>query len=146
MSDNNNALAGQIPAEPYPALRSLHRLVGEWKATGPYLEGLMKFEWMEGGFFFIQYVDAHHGERKIKAVEYIGFDEDTQTLRSHFMDTNGSNFAYTWELVGDTLKIWFGDKGSNNFFVGTFSEDGNSYAGQWQWPGGGYEVSMTRVK
>ena len=83
MSDNNNALAGQIPAEPYPALRSLDRLVGEWKATGSFLEGSMVFEWMEGGFFFIQHVDTHHGEHKIKGVEYIGFDEDTQTLRSH---------------------------------------------------------------
>ena len=50
MSDNNNALAGQIPAEPYSALRSLDRLVGEWKATSSFLEGSMVFEWMEGGF------------------------------------------------------------------------------------------------
>ena len=51
MSDNNNALAGQIPAEPYSALRSLDRLVGEWKATGSFLEGSMVFEWMEGWLF-----------------------------------------------------------------------------------------------
>ena len=61
------------------------------------------------------------------------------------MDTNGSNFTSTWELVGDTLKIWFGDKGSNTFFAGTFSEDGNSYTAQWQWPGGGYEVTKYSV-
>jgi hypothetical protein len=34
----------------------------------------MVVEWMEGGFFFIQHIDAHHGEQKIKGVEYIGFD------------------------------------------------------------------------
>jgi hypothetical protein len=146
MADSNNALAGQLPAESYPVLRNLDRLVGKWKATGSYLEGFMVFEWMEGGFFLIQHVDAHHGERQIKGVEYIGFDEDTQTLRSHYMDTHGSNFTYTWELVGDTLKIWFGDKGSDDFFVAKFSEDGNSYSGRWQWPGGGYSVQMTRIK
>ena len=34
----------------------------------------MVVEWMEGGFFSIQHIDTHHGEQKIKGVEYIDFD------------------------------------------------------------------------
>ena len=146
MGDSNNHLAGRIPAEPYPELRQLEPLVGRWTVSGPYLNGMIGFEWMEGGFFLVQNVDARTPERKIKGVEYIGFEEDTQTLRSHYLDTNGSNFTYTWELDGGRIRIWFGDKDSDNLFDGHFSEDGNSYSGRWRWPGGGYEATMTRVK
>lgn len=145
MSDSNNHLAGRLPAEPYPALRQLDRLVGEWEVTGSFLQGVISFEWMEGGFFLVQRVDCEGGGRTIRGVEYIGFDEDTQTLRSHYMDVNGSNFTYTWMVEGDSVRIWFGDEGSDNFFTGHFSADGRSYAGNWQWPGGGYTATMTRA-
>jgi hypothetical protein len=145
MADSNNHLAGRIPADPYPALRQLDRLVGEWMVTGPFVQGRISFEWMEGGFFLIQRVDAEGGGRLIRGVEYIGYDEDTQTLRSHYMDVHGSNFTYTWAIEGDRIQIWFGDQGSDNFFEGNFSEDGDSYSGAWQWPGGGYAATMTRA-
>jgi hypothetical protein len=144
MADSNNHLAGRIPVTPYPALRQLHRLVGAWEASGPFFTGTVRFEWMEGGFFLVQHVDAQAGGREIRGVEYIGFDEDTQTLRSHYLDTQGSNFTYTWAIEGDTIRIWFGAKGSDNFFEGRFSEDGESYSGRWQWPGGGYPATLTR--
>jgi hypothetical protein len=70
----------------------------------------MTYEWMEGGFFLIQRVNAVAGGRAIKGTEYIGFDEDTHTLRSHYVDVHGSNFTYTWEIDGDTIRIWFGEK------------------------------------
>lgn len=145
MADSNNHLAGRIPPEPYPALHQLDRLVGDWEASGPFLEGRISFTWMEGGFFLIQRVDAEAGGRVIRGVEYIGYDEDTQTLRSHYMDVHGSNFTYTWAIDGDRIRIWFGDEGSDNFFEGHFSDDGTVYSGQWQWPGGGYTATITRT-
>jgi hypothetical protein len=104
---------------------------------------------MEGGFFLIQHVELNAFGREIKGVEYIGFDEETETLRSHFMDNQGSNFTYTWDLDGDELWIWFGEKDSENFFRGTFDASGDCYSGRWQWPkpGGGkagYEATLTR--
>jgi hypothetical protein len=146
MADSNNTLADRLPSKPYPALRTLERLVGTWDVTGPFIEGQVKFEWLKGEFFLVQHVDVHRSDHNITGVEYIGFDEDTETLRSHYMDNNGSNFTYTWEITGDVLKIWFGDKGSDNFFEGHFAENGDSYSGKWQWPGGGYEATMTRTK
>jgi hypothetical protein len=150
LGDNNNAHAGNLPPSPNPALRKLDRLVGRWTVDGSSVLGQVEYEWMEGGFFLIQHVDLTAFGRPIKGVEYIGFDEDTETLRSHFMDNNGSNFTYTWDLEGDTLRIWFGEKDSDNHFRGTFDETGNSYRGRWQWPDGrggttGYEVTLTRA-
>jgi hypothetical protein len=145
MSDSNNHLAGRLPAEPHPALRQLNALIGQWKATGSFLQGHMSFEWMEGGFFLIQHVDAHARGRQIKGTEYIGFDDDTQTLRSHYMDVHGANFTYTWEIEAPAVRTWFGEKGSDNFFEGRFSEQGDAYSGAWRWPGGGYAVTLTRV-
>jgi hypothetical protein len=150
MADNNNDLAGQLPEEPYLQLKKLERLLGKWKVSGDFIEGGISFEWMAGGFFLIQQVDLRRGDYPITGVEYIGFDEDSRTLRSHFMDNHGSNFSYTWDLQGNTLRIWFGDKDSDNFCIATFSEDGNSYHSRWQWPEGGaiggYEADLTRIQ
>ena len=145
MADSNNDLAGRLPAVPHQALRQLDALVGEWEVSGPFLNGSVRFEWMDGGFFLIQQVDCRTSDRAIKGIEYIGFDEETQTLRSHYMDVHGSNFAYTWEVDGDDVRIWFGGKGSDNFFEGRFADDGASYSGSWRWPGGGYDVRLTRI-
>lgn len=150
MADNNNASAKNLPEKPNPALRKLDRLVGKWKVTGPGIEGEVTFEWMEGGFFFIQHFNLTYGEMKIKGIEYTGFDEDTQTLRSRLLDIRGANFTYTWDIEGDTMWYWFGEKGSPNFSRGTFSKDGNTITGRWQWPEddgttGGYEYITTRI-
>ncbi|MEV4580387.1 hypothetical protein AB0K16_44850 [Nonomuraea jabiensis] len=150
MADNNNDRAASLPATPNPALKTLDRLVGTWQITGSAFTGRTTFAWMEGGFFFIQRSTAQHNGVPITAVEYIGFDEDAQTLRSHAMDNRGSNFAYTWELDGDTLTVWFGDKGSDTYLKTTFSGDGDTATGGWRWPTGdggtgGYEATMTRI-
>jgi len=145
MADSNNNLAGKIPSKLYPALKTLEPFLGKWKVSGGFVEGTVSFEWLEGGYFLVQNIDIMHGNQVIKGLEYIGFDEDTQTLRSHYMDNNGSNFTYTWEVKGKTIRIWFGNKDSDNFFEGMFEDNGKSYSGNWQWPGGGYEATMTRV-
>lgn len=146
MADRNNDRVGSLPAKPSSVLRSLDRLVGRWTISGGFFEGSIAFEWMEGGFFLVQHVDARAGGQRVKGIEYIGFDEATQSLRSHYMDVHGANFAYAWELDGDSLRIWFGDRGSDTRFVGRFGPDGDSYVGRWEWPGGGYEVVATRVR
>jgi hypothetical protein len=145
MADNNNDALASMPLTPNPELKKLERLLGTWKIDGDFVTGKVKFEWMEGGFFMIQHINFQRGDRTIKGVEYIGFDEDTQTLRAHLMDNNGSNFTYTWDLEGDTLRIWFGEKGSDNFYVGHFNDIGDSYSGRRQWPGGGYEAIATKL-
>jgi hypothetical protein len=149
MADNNNALAGRLPKKPNPALKKLNCLVGKWKQFGD-ADGTAEYEWMDGGFFLIQRFFFHMGKRRFKGIEYIGFDEDTKTLRSHLMDNTGQNLTYTRDINGDTLTIWFGDKGSSNFYRGQFSKDSNILTGRWQWPEadgkiGGFKLNMRRV-
>jgi hypothetical protein len=149
MSEHNNEQAGKLPAEPNPALRQFDRLIGNWRISGKDVEGTIRFEWMEGGFFVIQHYDLINFGKHYKGIEYIGFDEDTGTLRSRLMGTDGSRFMYTYEFDGDKMYYWFGEKGSDQYSVGTFSDDGNSLTGRWQWPNadgtqGGYEYTITR--
>jgi predicted enzyme related to lactoylglutathione lyase len=150
MADTNNYLAGQMARTPNAALRTLDPLVGTWTITGDTFNGRTTFEWADGGFYLVQRSHADHGGREFSATEYIGWDEDTQTLRSVMLDSAGSKFAYTWRLAGDTLTVWFGDEDSSNFLSATFGSDGDTVTGAWQWPDGkggtdGYRTTMTRT-
>jgi hypothetical protein len=49
-----------------------------------------------------------------------------------------------YELDGDTLTIWGGQRGSDSYYKATFSADGNILSGGWTWPGGGYRVITRR--
>jgi hypothetical protein len=53
---------------------------------------------------------------------------------------------YIYEMDGDTLRIWAGEKGSPAYMKGKFSEDGNTFSCEWTYPGGGYKATGTRVK
>lgn len=132
-------------AAPNPALGSLERLVGAWDVSGPEIRGRVTFGWMGGGHSLVQRVDLDHGGSRIRGVEYIGYDEESGHLRSHYFGNSPGVLEYAYELEGDVLRIWFGDVGSPARFEGRFSEDGETNTGAWTWPGGGYESTMTRV-
>ncbi|HEX8220909.1 MAG TPA: hypothetical protein VF914_17095 [Chloroflexia bacterium] len=146
MAENNtDAPPSPPPSAPSPALRSLDRLVGTWKVSGPGLEGQVTFEWMEGGFFLMQHVQLNQGGQRTQGIEIIGHDHESDSLKSHYFASDGSILEYTWDVSDDTLTIWFGSAESPAFYRGDFSADGNTNSGAWQWPGGGYESTMTRV-
>ncbi|MGB9288217.1 MAG: hypothetical protein WCC31_05885 [Terracidiphilus sp.] len=135
-----------------PALRRIGEIfVGAWNLSGG-ATGTVRFEWAEGGLFLIQRVDLTVFGRKIKGVEMIGHlhrigedpSDDIWTRFYSFGD--GLTLDYVYELTGRTLTIWFMKKGSDSRYVGEFSKDGNSFKGAWAWPGGGYEVTGTRVR
>ncbi len=138
-------------AQPSPKLKALDRLVGRWRVSGPDIDGQVTYEWMEGGFFLIQQVDFVHGGRQIKGMEIIGhvapFSEPpSPDVKSRFYDTEGNTFDYVYELEGDTLMIWGGEKGSPAYYKGTFSPDGSVNSGAWVYPGGGgYASTMTKI-
>ncbi len=137
---------------PNPDLRSLDRLVGTWKETGG-VEGTIVYKWMEGSFFLVQRVDLERHGHKIKGIEIIGhlqpFGEapgaDIKSRFYSFLD--GMTLDYVYELDGDTLTIWGGERGSPAYYKGKFSDDGNTLTGGWVYPGGGgYETVATRAK
>jgi hypothetical protein len=150
MTEENTYPQAQQPPEPAPDLRGLDRLVGTWNVTGG-ANGTVTYEWMEGGFFLLQHVDFEQEGQRIKGLEVIGHErpfgaEPGPDLKSRFYDSMGNTLDYVYELEGDTLTIWGGEKGSPAYYRGTFSADGNTCAGAWVYPGGGgYQSTMTRA-
>lgn len=60
-----------ITQKPSPHLAALGRLVGTWRVDGG-AEGLVTYEWMEGGFFLIQRVDLVQAGTPVRGIELIG--------------------------------------------------------------------------
>jgi hypothetical protein len=148
MADNISQATEPLLA-PSPALKRLDKLVGTWKVSGD-AQGQITFEWMEGGFFLIQRVDLEHGGHHIQGIEIIGHERKfgeapSEDIKSRFYSNTGDTLDYVYELEGDTLTIWGGQKGSPAYYQGKFSQDGSTFAGRWVWPGGGYEANGTRV-
>ncbi len=149
MADDNTNV--RQPPEPDPDLKSLDRLVGPWEISGG-AQGKTTYEWMDGGFLLIQHVDLEHYSQKIKGVEIIGHErqfgaEPSEDIKSRFYDNMGNTLDYVYELDGNTLTIWAGEKGSPAYYKGKFSDDGNTMTGAWVYPGGGgYDSTATRVK
>ena len=137
-------------AQPSPEVQALDRLVGTWNVTGGAV-GTVRYEWMPGGFFMLQHIELEQSGQPITGIEVIGnlrpFGEPAGSdVVSRVYDTSGNTLDYVYELVGDTLTIWGGAKGSPAYFEGTFSPDDQSVDGAWVYPGGGgYDSTMTRA-
>ena len=152
-NDNTNDAQtyGRQP-EPSPELRELDRLVGKWAVSGDYVEGTSTFEWMEGGFFLLQRVDFEGQDgHRIKGIEIIGHErpfgaEPSEEIKSRFYSNTGDTLDYVYELEGNILTIWGGERRSPAYYKGMFSADGDTLGGAWHYPGGGgYEATSTRV-
>lgn len=141
----------QQKPKPDHALESLGRLVGTWKVSGE-AQGQVSYEWMEGEFFLVQHVDLEQDGQRSRGIEIIGRErgfgasEPSEDIKSRYYDDQGNTFDYVYELERDTLTIWGGEKGSPAYFKGTSSDDGDTLAGAWVYPGGGgYSSTATRV-
>lgn len=150
--DNTAAQAYQQAPEPAPDLRALDRLVGTWQQSGNHLTGTTAYEWMEGGHFLLQRFDFTTLDgRKISGTEIIGHErpfgaEPSEDVKSRVYTNTGDTLDYVYELEGDTLTIWGGERGSPAYYRGTFSDDGDTLSGAWHYPGGGgYEAVSTRT-
>jgi hypothetical protein len=138
------------PPQLSPDLSRLDQLVGTWNVSGG-ARGQVTYEWMDGGFFLIQHVDLEQYGQKSKGIEIIGHErpfgaEPSPDITSRFYDNHGNTLDYVYELEGDTLTIWGGQKGSPAYYKGRFSDDGNTMTGEWVYPGGGgYRSTSTRV-
>jgi hypothetical protein len=150
MTDDN--ISAQVQqSSPNPTLRQLDRLVGRWKVTGE-AQGQVAYEWLEGGFFLVQHVDLEHEGHLNKGIEIIGQErgfgssEPGAEIKSRYYGNQGETFDYVYELEGDVLTIWGGEKGSLAYYRGGINEDGNTIQGAWVWPGGGYQATLTRME
>jgi hypothetical protein len=146
----SEAEVAEKAASPDADLRALDRLVGTWKLGGD-TEGTVTYEWMEGGFFLIQRVDMTLFGHAVRAVEIIGHlrafgEQPSRDIRSRAYDNAGNTLDYVYEMEGDTLTIWGGERGSPAYFKSAFDADGDSSVGAWIYPGGGgYASTMSRI-
>lgn len=90
------------------------------------VQGQTVYEWIDG-FFLIQHVEL--GDNK--GMEVIGHERkygqsSSEEIKSRYYDSTGSTFDYVYELEGDTLMIWFGEKGTPAYYRGSFCPDGNT--------------------
>jgi hypothetical protein len=138
-----------VSAKPSAKLRELgDRLVGTARLSGG-VDGNVSFEWLEGGHFLVQRVDLEQDGQRIKGIEIIGHlrpfgEPPSEEIRSRFYDNQGNTLDYVYELDGDTLTIWGGEKGSPAYMKATIDAHGNA-AGEWIYPGGGYRFTSTRI-
>jgi hypothetical protein len=106
----------------------------------------------EGGFYLVQRVDIDYAVKRITGTEYIGYEGSSEALKSYFFSNEGPGsfggvaLEYVWEVGDDALTIWGGFVGSPANFRGKFSDDHNTITGRLEWPGGGYEATMIRVR
>jgi hypothetical protein len=125
MADDSTTPQPQ-PPQPNPDLRRLDRLVGTWNVAGG-AQGQVTYQWMDGGFFLIRHVELEQYGQKSKR-------------------SLGNSLDDVYELEGDTLTIWGGEKGSPASYTGRLSDDGNTVTGDWVYPGGGgYRSTVTRA-
>ena len=136
---------------PSPDLQRLDRLVGSWRLSGD-IQGTVTYEWMEGGFFLIQHINFQEQDgRETKGMEIIGHlhaygQEPSKDIHSRYYSGMGETLDYVYELEGDTLTIWFGERGSPAYYRATLSSDNATLTGAWHYPGGGgYVSNATRI-
>jgi len=108
--------------------------------------GQTTYEWLQGGYFLLQYVDFDTA----KGIEIVGYDEESASLKSHYFDQAGDILEYTYEIKDDAITISIDMLRYKGQFSGRFRDDGNTYTGRWEWTRDdvkmGYDATMTRVK
>ena len=132
-----------------PGLKALEKLVGTWKVSGD-TGGELTYEWMDGGFFLIARGDTEQNGQRTRHTEIIGYDrevgaEPANVMTSRLYTDRGDTLSYTHEVDDKGVTTWFGPKGSPSTFKARWIDD-NTLAGAWEWPGGGYKLTLTRIK
>jgi hypothetical protein len=123
------------PTEPHAKLTELtERLSGRWRVKGPEIDGKAEYRSVRGGLILVMNVDFVVNGVEMKVIQHVTYDQDTDTLRAHYMDTMGDESTYTWVLDGQELRVSLGDKESDTFFEARFSDDKSKYVGTWHYP------------
>lgn len=121
--------------EPNPKLVELtERLSGRWRVNGSGIDGKAEYRALRGGLLLVMNVDFVVGGTAMKVIQHVAYDQDSDTLQAHYMDTMGDESTYTWVLDGQKLRVSLGGKESDTFFEATFNEDNTEYVGIWHYP------------
>jgi hypothetical protein len=134
MAVSDNA-GGHSSTEPNPKLVELtERLSGRWQVNGSGIDGKAEYKSLRGGLLLVMNVDFVVSGTEMRVIQHITYDQDSDTLQAHYMDTMGDESIYTWVLDGQELRVSLGGKESDTFFGATFNEDNTEYIGTWHYP------------
>lgn len=157
MADNQNP---GMPT-PHPSLKALDKFVGRWSMSGHLvgsdeetIKGEVEYEWHPGGFFFRQHMKMDFNGLPIDSVEYIGYDAETDGLKSFvYSNLSPEPLPYYWKVDGDEVEIKVNYGILNAVFHGKFSDSGNSFGGGWRPSEGAdanvnvpYDISGKRIQ
>jgi hypothetical protein len=121
--------------EPNPKLVELtERLSGRWRVNGSGIDGKAEYKALRGGLLLVMNVDFIVSGTAMTVIQHVAYDQDSDTLQAHYMDTMGDESTYTWVLDGQKLRVSLGGKESDTFFEATFNEDDSEYVGIWHYP------------
>jgi hypothetical protein len=96
----------------------------------------------------------HHKEfgDEIAGVMILGYekkwgeDAPSKELTGHWFESStGNHWKYIWDVADDRVTFWLGARGAPSVFEGSFTVDHQAVTGTWTWPGGGYELTMTKT-
>jgi Protein of unknown function (DUF1579) len=132
-------MQAQLPT-PDPALKQLDRYVGTWSMEGRLpgsdeivVKGETTFRWLPGGFFLEQHLAMNFLGIQLDSLELIGHDPGTGTFPSTvYSNISPQPLPYRWEIDGDDVKITVSYGPLDATFEGSFSQDGQSFAGGWR--------------
>jgi hypothetical protein len=129
------------------AHRRLEVFVGKWINDGELLATQESpaarivtsdvYEWMPGKFFVLHTAYGRIGDLEVGGTEIIGYDETSDTYRSHFFDSEGNVTAQelteaggVWTWQGETTRATsvFSDDGKTQTCRHERSEDGVNWA------------------
>lgn len=133
MAVSDNA-GGHSPTEPHPKLVELtERVSGRWRVNGPGIDGRAEYKALRGGLLLVMTVDFVVSGTEMRVIQHVTYDQDSDTLQAHYMDTMGDESTYTWVLDGQKLRVSLGGKESDTFFEAAFNEDNTEYVGTWHY-------------
>ena len=137
MGNNENTPSIHVSRpQPDPALLRLETLIGTWELKGRTLNsqeddisGWTTFEWLPGGFFLQIRGEMTFKGMRSQSVEIVAYDPTSQTFPAHvYSDMSGTVLYYQWDVQGNIVTHW--TKGAK--YIGTLSEDGNTFVGGWR--------------
>ncbi|HEY0949186.1 hypothetical protein [Nocardioides sp.] len=122
---------------PDPKLLELSELlVGTWRVDGPDISGHAEYASHDGGRLLVAFVDFQVGGSRMRLIQHIAHDADSDTLIARCLDTMGDDATYTWALEDKTIRVSLGDQASDTYFQATLNTDNSQYTGTWHYPDG----------
>ncbi|WP_307531357.1 hypothetical protein [Pedobacter sp. W3I1] len=112
-------------------LNLLNSYIGKWKTegltkSGDIIVGTDTYEWVDGGFFLTHQVDVMFGDKNVRLLEIMHYDDMEDVFRSQSFDNEGNISISTLKIYDDIILI-FAD---TERFKGNFKVD--TIEGMWE--------------